>query len=60
MKRLIAKPASKAASADVSRKGRVALQRRASNGRGKALRYDARDIEEANRIGAAICRQHAR
>jgi hypothetical protein len=23
------------------------------------LRYDAEDIEEANRIGAAVCRQHA-
>ncbi len=22
--------------------------------------YDAEDIEEANRIGAALCRQHAR
>jgi hypothetical protein len=26
----------------------------------KPLRYDAEDIEEANRIGTAICRQHAR
>lgn len=25
----------------------------------EALRYDAEDIEEANRIGAALCRQHA-
>jgi hypothetical protein len=24
------------------------------------LRYEAEDIDEANRIGAAICRQHAR
>ncbi len=24
------------------------------------LRYDAEDIEEANRIGEAVCRQHAR
>ena len=26
----------------------------------KPLPYDAADIEEANRIGAALCRQHAR
>lgn len=25
-----------------------------------AIAYDAEDIEEANRIGAALCRQHAR
>ena len=24
------------------------------------IAYDAEDIEEANRIGAALCRQHAR
>lgn len=26
----------------------------------ESMRYDAEDIEEANRIGAALCRQHAR
>jgi hypothetical protein len=26
----------------------------------KPLRYDAQDIEEANRVGAALCRQHSR
>ena len=32
----------------------------ADGGERKPLSYDAEDIEEANRIGAAICKQHAR
>src|SRR5260221_14708257 len=47
--------------------GRVAVRRAKSatqNGRAPAphgtIAYDAEDIEEANRIGVAVCRQHAR
>ena len=64
MKATVADPnPAKTATAPARNKGGFSVRDR--NGRGKAdasspLRYDAEDVEEANRIGAALCRQHAR
>ena len=64
MKATVANPnPAKTATAAVQKKGHFSARER--DGRGKAsasspMRYDAEDLEEANRIGAALCRQHAR
>ena len=67
MKTAVANP-----TATARKKGRAfSVRRREGQGKANApgsvaagastpLRYDAEDIEEANRIGAALCRQHAR
>ena len=64
MKATVANPTpTKTATAAARKRGGFSV--RVRDGRGKAgasspMRYDAEDIEEANRIGAAVCRQHAR
>ena len=62
MKTAVANP-TPTATAAARKKRRFPVRDR--DGRGKPgasspLRYGAEDIEEANRIGAALCRQHAR
>ena len=61
MKTAVATPNPTATAA--ARKKRFPVRDRDGHGKAGAaptMRYDAEDIEEANRIGAAVCRQHAR
>lgn len=62
MKATVADPnPAKTATAAARNKNGHPVRDRNGKARGASpLRYDAEDIEEANRIGAALCRQHAR
>ena len=61
MKTAVADPnPAKTATAAARKKGRFSVREHGKTGAASPLRYDAEDVEEANRTGAALCRLHAR
>jgi hypothetical protein len=58
MKTIAARPTH--AKAVARKKSRLVVRERAKRAKIGARPYSARDVTEANRIGAALCRQHSR
>ena len=48
------------AKAVARKKSRLVVREHAKRAKIGSRRYSARDVTEANRVGAALCRQHSR